>query len=63
MYVEETLTRQRQAERIREAEQHRAGRQVTELRRLERRQRRAERELIRAWQRVEQLRSTLRVVG
>jgi hypothetical protein len=63
VYVEERLSKDRHQERLRQAEQHRAGRQVTELRRLERRRRRAERELVRAGQRVEQLRATLRVVS
>ncbi len=63
MYVQERLTQDRHQERLQQAAQHRANRQVAELRRLERRQRRAERELVRAGQRVEQLRATLRVVS
>ena len=47
MYVEERLAKDRHQERLRRADQHRASRQVTELRRLERRRRRAERELVR----------------
>ncbi len=63
MYVQECLARQRHQERLRQAQHQRSVQQVTELRKLERRQRRAERELLRAWQQVERLRSTLRVVS
>ncbi len=63
MYTQEYLSKERQQERLRQAEQERAARQVTELRRLEKRQERAERQLLSAWQRVERLRSTLGTVG
>jgi hypothetical protein len=63
MYVQECLARERQQERLRQARDQRSAKQVTELRKLERRQRRAERELLRAWQQVERFRSTLRVVS
>jgi hypothetical protein len=63
MYTQEYLSKERQRERLRQAEQERAARQVTELRRLEKRQERAERQLLSAWQRVERLRSTLGAVG
>jgi hypothetical protein len=63
MYVQECLARERHQERLRQAQYQRSVQQVTELRKLERRQRRAERELLRAWQQVERLRSTLRVVS
>ena len=63
MYTQEYLAKERQHERLRQAEQARSARQATELRRLEKRQRRAERELLDAWQRVERLRSTLGAVG
>ena len=63
MYVQECLARERHQERIRQAQYQRSVRQVIELRKVERRQRRAERELLRAWQQVERLRSTLRVVS
>jgi hypothetical protein len=59
MYVGEFLVRERHQERLRRAQEERSAHQVTELRRLERRSERAERELLAAWQRVEQLRSTL----
>jgi hypothetical protein len=59
MYVGEYLVKERHQERLRRAQEERAARQVTELRRLERRSQRAERELLAVWQRVEQLRSAL----
>ncbi len=63
MYTQEYLSKERQRERLRQAEQERSARQVTELRRLEKRQERAERQLLSAWQRVERLRSTLGTVS
>jgi hypothetical protein len=63
MYAQERLSKERQYERLRQAEQQRSARQVTELRRLERRRERAERELLSAWQRVERLRSSLGAAG
>jgi hypothetical protein len=59
MYTQEYLAKERQHERLRQAEQERAASQVTELRKLEKRQERAERQLLNAWQRVEQLRSLM----
>ena len=63
MYTQEYLSKERQQERLREAEQERSARQVTELRKLEKRQERAERQLLSAWQRVERLRATLGTAG
>ena len=63
MYVQERLSKERQQERLRRAEQERSARQVSELRKLEKRQQRAERELLSAWQRVERLRSTIGAVS
>lgn len=63
MYTQEYLSKERQQERLKQAEQERTARQVTELRRLEKRQERAERQLLTAWRRVERLRSTLGTVG
>ena len=59
MYTQECLAKDRHQERLRQAEQERAASQVSELRKLEKRQERAERELLHAWQRVEELRSTM----
>ncbi len=63
MYTQERLAKDRQRERLRQAAQERSARQVTALRKLEKRQERAERQLLSAWQRVERLRSTLGTVG
>ncbi len=63
MYAQEYLAKERQQELLKQAEQERSARQVTDLRRLEKRQERAERQLLSAWQRVERLRSTLGTVG
>ena len=59
MYAQEYLVKERQQERLRQAEQEQAASQVAELRKLEKRQERAERQLLHAWQRVEQLRSLM----
>jgi hypothetical protein len=59
MYTQEYLAKDRHRERLRQAEQERAASQVTELRKLEKRQERAERQLLSAWRRVEQLRSLM----
>jgi len=63
MYAQEYVSKERQRERLRQAEQERSARQVTELRKLEKRQERAERQLLSAWQRVERLRTTLGTAG
>ena len=63
MYAQERLSKEHQHERLKQAEQERSARQVTELRRLEKRRERAERQLLSAWQRVERLRSTLGTVS
>ncbi len=59
MYTQEYLAKERHRERLRQAEQERAASQVTALRKLEKRQERAERQLLSAWKRVEQLRSLM----
>ena len=59
MYAQEYLVKERQRERLRQAEQERAASQVAELRKLEKRRERAERRLLSAWQRVDQLRSLM----
>jgi hypothetical protein len=59
MYVGEFLLKERHQERLRQAQEERSAHRVVELRRLERRSQRAERELLAVWQRVEQLRSSL----
>jgi hypothetical protein len=59
MYAQEYLAKDRHQERLRQAEDERAASQVVKLRKLEKRQHRAERQLLSAWQRVEQLRSLM----
>jgi hypothetical protein len=59
MYVEEYLAKERHQERLRQADEERSASQVAELRKLEKRQERAERQLLHAWERVEQLRSLM----
>ena len=59
MYTQEYLAKERHRERLKQAEQERAASQVSELRKLEKRQERAERQLLSAWKRVEQLRSLM----
>jgi hypothetical protein len=63
MYTQEYLAKERQHERLRQAEQERSARQAAELRKLEKRQERAERQLLSAWQRVERLRSVIGTAG
>jgi thiamine kinase-like enzyme len=59
MYVEQYLAKERHQEQMRRAEEERAARQLAELHKLERRQERAERQLLHAWARVEQIRSVI----
>lgn len=59
MYAQEYLVRDRHQEGLKRAEERRAAQQVAELHKLVKRQERAERQLLNAWQRVEQLRSEL----
>jgi hypothetical protein len=59
MYVEQYLVKERHQERLRQAEEERAGHRIVELRKLQKQQERAERQLLQVWQRVEQLRSIM----
>ena len=59
MYVEQYLVKERHQERLRQAEEQRAGQRIVGLRKLEKQQERAERQLLQVWQRVEQLRSIM----
>jgi len=59
MYVQEYLAKDRHQERLRQAEYGRAAYQVAELRKLEKRRERAERQLLNAWQRTEQFWSAI----
>jgi hypothetical protein len=62
MYAEQYLARARHQERIEQAEQERAGQRVVELRKLEKKQERAERHLLQVWLRLEQARSAINPV-
>ncbi len=59
MYVEQYIARDKHQERLKRAEEEQLGRQVVQMRKLEKRRERAERQLLRAWERVEQLRDVL----
>jgi len=55
MYVEQYLVRGRQQEVIKQAQQAHLAQKLAEVSRVKRRQARAERQLLRAWQRLEDL--------
>ncbi len=59
MYVSASLARERNAERLEQAQQERTARQVSELRKLERVRQRAERKLLSAWERAERVQDLL----
>jgi hypothetical protein len=61
MYTQEFLAKERHQERLRQAAAGRAASQVSELQRLQKKSERAERQLLHAWRRVEQVRSQLTV--
>jgi hypothetical protein len=63
MYSSDTLARQRSHDLRKQAQEVRIARQAAELRKLERIRQRAERKLLRAWQRSDELRATLEAVG
>jgi hypothetical protein len=63
MYMSETLARDRYRSGLESAQQARLARQAAELRRVERVRQRAERRLLRAWQRADELRTMLEAAG
>ncbi len=63
MYLSQTLARDRYLDRLAQAREGRIARQAAEFRRLERVRRRAERKLLRAWQRADELRATIEAAG
>lgn len=63
MYMSETLARDRSSALRQEAQRARIARQAAELRKLERIRQRAERRLLRAWQRTDELRATIEAAG
>jgi hypothetical protein len=62
MYIEQCLASERHKERLKQAHEERMAHQVAELHKREKRQVRAERELLHAWQAVDQLRSVIQAV-
>jgi hypothetical protein len=63
MYTSEILARDRHHDQLESAREARLARQAAELRRLERARQRAERKLLRAWQRADELRAMLEAAG
>ena len=59
----EMVVRERTRSRLQEAEQLRYSRRLRALSRARRREQRAERRMVAAWQRSEELRSTLETAG
>jgi hypothetical protein len=59
MYLSETLARDRYRETLNRAQEAREARQVAELNRAERQQERAERKMVEAWRRADELRAML----
>ena len=59
MYLSETLARDRYQDTLEQAQEARQARQLTELRRVERQQQRAERRMVDAWRRADELRAML----
>ena len=63
MYMSETLARDRSSARYEQAQHARIARQAVQLRKLDRIRQRAERKLLRAWQRSDELRASIEAVG
>ncbi len=63
MYLSETLARDRSIDLQEKAQQARLARQAAELRKLARIRQRAERKLLRAWQRADELRTMIGAAG
>lgn len=62
-YLSGNLARIRRSDLYEHSQQARIARQAAELRRLERIQQRAERKLLRAWRRADELRAAIEAVG
>ena len=63
LHLSETLARDRSSARQEEARHARIARQAAELRKLDRIRQRAERKLLRAWQRSDELRASIEGLG
>ena len=59
MYVQQYIVKDKHQQQLKRAEEVQMGRQVAQIRRLEKRRERAARQLIQAWQRVEELRESM----
>jgi hypothetical protein len=59
MYAEQYLVKEHHQERLKQAQEQRIGQRIAALRKLEKRQQRAEQQLLQVWQRVDQLRSIM----
>jgi len=59
MYVQQYIVKDKHQQQLKRAEEVQLGRQVAQIRKLEKRRERAERQLIQAWQRVEELRESM----
>lgn len=59
MYTQQALAGERHQELLKMAERERAGQLIVQLRKLERQRERAERQLLRVWQRVERTQSVM----
>lgn len=62
-YLSGNLAQIRRSDLYEQAQRARIARQAAELRKLERVQRRAERKLLRAWRRADELRAVIDAVG
>lgn len=62
-YLSQTLARDRSSELYEQAQRSRVARQAAELRKVERARHRAERKLLRVWQRADELRTSIGAAG
>jgi hypothetical protein len=63
MYMSQVLARDRHLDEMQQAHYARIANQAARLRRVERIQQRAERKLLRAWQRADELRAIIEATG
>ena len=63
MYLSEMLAREQTLDQLDRSREARLARHARELRKLERVRQRAERKLLRAWQRSDELRASIEAIG
>jgi hypothetical protein len=63
MYIPQALAQDRHLDEMQRAHHARIANQAARLRRVERTQQRAERKLLRAWQRADELRTMIETAG